>query len=65
MRKNLFAYTAPDEAYPPYVSINQLDDTVEVSVRGEPSVDDNGHLQPGPLVTVSIPAATWDNRNEA
>ncbi len=35
--KNLAAYTAPGANYPPYVSINECEGHVEITVRNHPN----------------------------
>ena len=50
--RNLAAYTAPTTAassYPAYISVNQRDSTVYISLRGPATTDGNGQ-------TIAIPS---------
>lgn len=65
--KNIFAYTgATGRGYPPFVSINRLENgDVRVSVRGDAEMrrisatDPRGYLAEGPQVEIVVPAAEW------
>lgn len=62
MKQNMFAYTASSQgvAYPQYVSINRCENgDVEVSVRSEPTVNDDGHAEPGTLAVCVVPEKEW------
>lgn len=37
--RNLFAYTEPGKFYPPYISVNEEDGVVEITVRSVAKVD--------------------------
>lgn len=53
MKKNIAAFTSED-AYPAYVSINNLDDNhVEITMRGEAS-QKNGHTVYGETVSAIL-----------
>jgi hypothetical protein len=63
MNNNLFAYTpATGIGYPPYVSINRLDNgDVKVTVRSGPTIvkADAEYAIEGDTVSVVVPAAEW------
>lgn len=63
---NIGAYTAATgEGFPPYVSINRLENgDVKVTVRGSPRKEKQGNGEIwhvcGPEAEATIPAAEWD-----
>lgn len=55
--KNIFAFTAPGAEYPEYLSINDVDGKVEITVRGprKPPTEDRPYVQCGDCGCMTIP----------
>lgn len=60
MRRDIAAFTAPDDNLPAFISVQDLGGDVLVTIRGKRVRNDaKGHDDPGPIAEIRVSHEAW------